>query len=269
MADSVMVFLSLNIRFCAVSNENRAMAEDTITVRFLQAPNLSIAGDRNICEGQNVGLIATNGFDVYKWSTDTGVICANCRTLKTKPSTLSARYYLTATAENGCSISDTVQITVNPPSESFLDTLLCAGESLRIGNEFYRNSGTYKVRLPNSFGCDSIINLTLRHKSTVTPTATDATCYGKDDGRIFLHYDTAGVKLWINENISPFSSLNNLRSSDYHIRVAEKGFGCAIIDTTLRINQIYLPIPVKLEKFVSQTPRAQNVPREVFVCGLV
>ena len=242
--DSVITITNTGIYRVTVTDYCGTKQSDTITVRFLQAPNLTIAGDRNICEGQNIGLIASNGFDIYKWETDRGIVCANCKTLKEKPQSISTKFYLTATASNGCSITDTVVITVNPASESQLDTTLCAGESLRIGTSFYTNAGTYKVRLQNSYGCDSIVNLTLRHKSLVSPTFKDVTCYGNHDGSIALNTDSAGVKLWVNSNQTYFKSLNNLGTGDYHVRVAAKASGCAVIDTTIRINQ---PLATRLE----------------------
>ena len=242
--DSVITVTNTGIYRVTVTDFCGSKQSDMITVRFLQSANLTIAGDRNICEGQNVGLIASNGFDIYKWETDSGIICANCKTLKTPSQGLSKKYYLTAIAANGCSIMDTVLITVNPVSESKLDTTLCAGESLRIGNSFYSNTGTYKIKLQNAYGCDSIVNLTLKHKSLVSPTFTPVTCYGDKDGSITVNTDTVGVKLWVNNNQIPFTSLNNLSVGDYHIRVATKVDGCAVIDTTIRINQ---PAATRLE----------------------
>lgn len=235
--DSVVTISNTGIYRVTVTDYCGIKQSNTITVRFLQAPNLAISGVRNICDGQNVNLTATNGFDVYKWETAKGVVCANCKTVNEKPASISNKYYLTALAANGCSVKDTAIVNVNPVSESTMDTTLCAGESLRLGGTFYKNAGTYKVRLTNTFGCDSIISLTLKHKSTIAPTATDITCYGKTDGNIILNSDTAGVKLFINSNLTYFTSLNNLKAGDYHIRVANQGYGCALVDTTIRINQ--------------------------------
>ncbi len=236
--DSVVTVSNTGIYRVTVTDYCGIKQSDTIKVHFLQAPNLAISGVRNICDGQNVNLTATNGFDVYKWETAKGIVCENCKTVNEKPVSISNKYYLTAFAANGCSVMDTAIVNVNPVSESKMDTTLCAGESLRLGGVFYKNAGTYKVRLTNTFGCDSIITLSLKHKSTIAPTSTDITCYGNTDGNIILNAtDTVGVKLFINSNLTYFSSLNNLSAGDYRIRIANQGYGCALVDTTIRINQ--------------------------------
>ena len=269
--DSVISVSNTGIYKVTVTDYCGIKQSDMINVRFLQAPNLAIFGTRNICDGQNVNLTATNGFDVYKWETDNGVVCANCKTLNQKPVGISNRYYLTAYSTNGCSVMDTAVINVNPVSESVLDTTLCAGESLRLGGVSYKYAGTYKVRLPNSFGCDSIITLTLRQKSNISTTSTDISCYGNTDGKIILNTDTTKVKLFVNNNLTYFSSLNNLGSGDYHIRVANQNSVCALVDTTIHINQpsiahlqisndsIHLPNPGD-RRTVSVTPLDDYLP---------
>ncbi|MBN1924243.1 MAG: T9SS type A sorting domain-containing protein [Prolixibacteraceae bacterium] len=44
---------------------------------------------------------------------------------------------------------------------TLLDSTICEGESLQIGDSVFSQSGNYTVKMVNQFGCDSIIKLTL------------------------------------------------------------------------------------------------------------
>ncbi len=53
------------------------------------------------------------------------------------------------------------EVMVGQPSEQWIDTLVCIGEALEIGGEFFSETGEYDILLASSFGCDSLIHLRL------------------------------------------------------------------------------------------------------------
>lgn len=61
-----------------------------------------------------------------------------------------------------------VQVTdqgVVPPSVTVVDTVVCAGDSLKLGNIWLKQEGHYRDTLLSQTGCDSIIDMTLRFRS--------------------------------------------------------------------------------------------------------
>lgn len=70
--------------------------------------------DRTICAGGSVGLNATgSGATSYVWSPATGLSCTNCANPTASP-TVTTVYTVTATFPDGCTLTDNVQVTVNP-----------------------------------------------------------------------------------------------------------------------------------------------------------
>lgn len=60
-----------------------------------------------------------------------------------------------------CSTSDTVTITVQPISETWVDTILCPGESIVVGGMLYSADIQDTLVFIDQAGCDSIIYLSL------------------------------------------------------------------------------------------------------------
>ncbi|MCB9279156.1 MAG: gliding motility-associated C-terminal domain-containing protein [Lewinellaceae bacterium] len=137
-------------------------AEHELTVN--PAPFLEITGSLSFCTGGATTLSATEGFESYLWSTGSA---SSVITVST-PGTI----ILTATDENGCQVSKTVQVqelTELAPSISG-ETELCPGEtaSLNAGNGFaaYQwstgsdasaiqvdSTGSYSVTVTDIYGC--------------------------------------------------------------------------------------------------------------------
>lgn len=54
-----------------------------------------------------------------------------------------------------------LNLTVRPMETINLDTGICEGSFLAIGNKNFSQPGIYRINLFNQFGCDSTINLNL------------------------------------------------------------------------------------------------------------
>ena len=61
-----------------------------------------------------------------------------------------------------------VNLTVTDPTSKTQTVRICSGDSLKVGNKFYKTAGNFKDTLKSIGGCDSIVSTTL----TVTPLVT-------------------------------------------------------------------------------------------------
>jgi len=61
----------------------------------------------------------------------------------------------------GCDSSRILNLTVNPVHDTLLSVSLCEGDSIKVGNSYYSETGVYVENLSNQFGCDSIVTLDL------------------------------------------------------------------------------------------------------------
>jgi PKD repeat protein len=95
---------------------------DTATVKVVvtPGPDLKVTSDTSICFGDNVTLTAT-GADTYEWSDGPNTADWSFRPLFTKD------YIVTAKVQNGCSLSDTVNVQVvrSPALKVSNDTTIC------------------------------------------------------------------------------------------------------------------------------------------------
>jgi hypothetical protein len=73
-------------------------------------PNASAGADDTICSGGNTPLLATGGVS-YVWSPATGLSCTSCANPVANP-TATTIYTVTVTDANGCTNTDSVEVTV-------------------------------------------------------------------------------------------------------------------------------------------------------------
>ncbi|MEL7020582.1 MAG: M12 family metallo-peptidase, partial [Bacteroidota bacterium] len=113
-------------------------ATATTSVQFTQ---LSRTDEVDICEGETYAV----GNSTY---------------------TTSGTYTDILTTADGCREEVTTVLTVYPTDESFDIITICQGESIRVGDSVYTESGNYTNTVTDENGCESRINTML----TVAPT---------------------------------------------------------------------------------------------------
>lgn len=146
-------------------------AFDTVSVSITPGPALTTSNDTAVCFGQRVLLMAY-GADTYEWTGGPSTPTYNALPIS------SRSYYVKGIATNGCSLIDSVVVTVaNIPQVSLRsDTTICEGNTLNINAEgvltnvkYQWNTGDtsrsiqvspmvtarYKVVVSNSTGCSS------------------------------------------------------------------------------------------------------------------
>jgi len=99
-----------------------------IPTRFVDAGN-----DLNICLGDSISLQATGNTNAYNWGINSSLSCQFCPNPRAFPSTTTT-YYLQPDSSSICSNIDSVILYVNPLpiAQIHADTLLCAGDTLRL-----------------------------------------------------------------------------------------------------------------------------------------
>jgi gliding motility-associated-like protein len=101
-----------------------ATSNATVTVFIPAAINLG--NDTSICQGDMITLDAGAGFSSYLWQNGT--------TLQTQNISVTNNYFVSAIDPNGCTVKDTLVLTINPlPVIGLLDTVrICPGTSTTL-----------------------------------------------------------------------------------------------------------------------------------------
>ncbi len=75
--------------------------------------------------------------------------------------TTSGHYVDTLMASYGVDSVVQLYVNVRPAPKVEIDTFICPGDSIKIGEEIFTEEGEYEVMLKSSYGCDSIVQLSL------------------------------------------------------------------------------------------------------------
>lgn len=240
-----------------VTDDNGCTETLTSTINQPAQP-LAITGivDDANCFGLNDGAIdatVTGGTTTYSYSWSNGATTEDLTAI------LAGSYTLTVTDLNGCveSMSFEVDEPIAPLSiATFVTDVDCNGDNTGIleaevqgGTMPYTYAwsngettaeitdllaGTYTLTVTDAQGCTAFTGATVNEPTAlvVTPTVTDASCYGFDDGQIILTI-SGGVQPyyfdWGNQNNillnNPSETLDGLIANDYFIRVRDAN-GC-------------------------------------------
>jgi hypothetical protein len=133
------------------------------------------------------------------------------------------QYIFTVVASSGCDSLITLDLKTALKNNKSVDTVLCAGQSIKIGDQLIDEAGEYSIVLKNINDCDSTVNIKVS-KSELEVTDEVFSDLGCKSGRIEL--DVIGNK-------PPFHYLWNTGSTDEDLLVAEKGnYVLTVIDDT-------------------------------------
>jgi PKD repeat protein len=160
-------------------NTSNCNSRDSITVTFTPRPIINLGNDTILCSGTDILLDAQNSSNgnTYSWNV-TG-------TNQTLAVTSSGEYVSFVTTPIGCIGSDTINITVNAPINTFLgdDFVLCTGQTAELVSsivdgsyEWYYNNdllpevtqtitaslfGSYVILATDTFGCLAVDTISL------------------------------------------------------------------------------------------------------------
>ena len=128
--------------------------DSTYTIDLTVLPILKKDVSASICDGKSY-TIAGQTFD--------------------KPGT----YPIVVKTKLGCDSTITLTLKISNKVETTLVKTICEGQSIKIGNNIYTDSGMYDYTFPSTNGCDSIVKLTLTVNKKTKSSITKTICFGK------------------------------------------------------------------------------------------
>lgn len=142
---------------------------DQVAVSILPAPTANAGTDAVICTGNSTQLQASGGVS-YAWTPSTGLSNPNIASPVASP-TATTTYTVEVTANNGCTATDSVLITVNGPqlAASAAQTNICVGASTQLNAT---GATTYSWNPAAGLSNPNIANPVASPASTTTYTVT-------------------------------------------------------------------------------------------------
>ncbi len=92
-----------------------------------------------------------------------------------------------------CDSIVTLDLTVNPVSETVLEETICDGDSVVVGTSIYKETGSYTDMLTNKFGCDSTVHLQLMVNPTQEINLIKNICEGTAYNLAGTAYSNSGI----------------------------------------------------------------------------
>lgn len=118
--------------FLTATDANGCVIDTTLTIIVAPLPTINAGADVSICFGDTTTLSASGGIS-YSWAPAGSLINANSANPQAHPTT-TTMYTVTGTDANGCTNTDSVQVTVNTLANGSFspDTAICIGESVTL-----------------------------------------------------------------------------------------------------------------------------------------
>ncbi|HLV42083.1 MAG TPA: gliding motility-associated C-terminal domain-containing protein, partial [Brumimicrobium sp.] len=262
-----------------VTDANGCDEVETVVVNTIDGPDLAINTIQNVtCSGANNGsaeAVVTNGTAPfsYNWSPIGG-------TNATANNLPEGKYVVTVTDGSGCSIKDSVEITINTTLTvvaNATQTEICQDENIELStspivgadyawtgpngftsadqNPTLANTGTnasgYYVLEMTSGGCSAkdSVQITVNALPTLAITGTDINCNGNENGSATVVATGNGPFFYSwSPNGETTASINNLMAGTYTVTV-DDAKGCSNTESI----QISEPAMLNLTTSVTET----------------
>ncbi len=157
--------------------------------------------------------------------------------------TTSGHYIDTLMASYGVDSVVQLYVNVHPVPQVEIDTFICPGDSIKIGEEVFTEAGEYEVMLKSSYGCDSIVQLSLGISDIELLDSTIVSDYGCGSGAIDIS---------IVENNPPYAfdwstgeqgeDISGLTTGTYSVTINDKS-GCELQQSFIVPDSIPYLIP--------------------------
>lgn len=190
----------------------------TVTVSVLPAPQPVLSLDTTICPNTLVQLSASGG-TLYNWTPAQTLSCRDCPEPVASPLETTI-YYVAVTNDEGCTVVDSVHVTVKRPADIFVvtTTTICAGDTILLtasgGTSYHwtpsdglsctnctnplaspQQTTVYTLTINGENDCPEQRNVTVRvlPRPELTMRADTTICRG---GEALLHTEGNGTYSW-------------------------------------------------------------------------
>lgn len=134
----VVIKATANIRYIITGDSANCTTRDTIDIRIVNKPKLTVPPDTAICMGQSITLVVQSDGTLIEWTpsprTSSTPPCSDCKILTITPEQ-TVKYVVRANPSSSCGVVDSFTVTVNPlpfVSPSPRDTAFCKGGSVSL-----------------------------------------------------------------------------------------------------------------------------------------
>lgn len=155
-------------------------------------PIADISG--NICQNNLTLTTSDKMIGDYQWYKDGIAIVGETNqsiTILNGPN-VEGDYNVIVMTDEGCFTGDNYTLVV-PSYSSMLETTICDGEIIIIGDEEISESGVYEVLLEAVDGCDSIVNVIVELENNIELVIEENICAGSSIIINGVVYDSAGT----------------------------------------------------------------------------
>jgi len=131
--NTLVVTESGSYQLVATSENGCSATSESVTIEIFENPTVDLISEGTFCEGGEITLTGTNGFDSYEWIHNGNDIATTSN--NTLVVTESGSYQLVATSENGCSASSEsviIEFNENPTVDLTFDGTLCEGGEITL-----------------------------------------------------------------------------------------------------------------------------------------
>lgn len=125
--------------------------------------------------------------------------------------TETGNYLVNLTNSVGCDSLIAIDLSVFPHVQDTVETAICRGDAIRIGNTSYTETGYYVDTLQTYVGCDSVVHLYLEVIEPVFDTLNTVLCAGETvevGGQVFDKEGSYQLRLTSAANCDSFLTLN-------------------------------------------------------------
>ncbi len=194
-----------------VTDASGCSGSSQITVTTTNAEQVTIDGETELCDGEIIDLTAVGTFSSYAWSNQ----------LTSQSITINAEgeYSVTATDNNGCTSSTSVNVTVNTLASPNIvgPDILCEGSDaiLSAGGPFttyawstnedtqditINSGGSYTVTVTDAFGCEASSSVAINELPNPTVSILGSTTFCPDGFTILSLNSTFESVTWSPSN---------------------------------------------------------------------
>ena len=255
--DSTLTVYNPGQYFVAASDHCGNVYHDTINVSLAPDVPFDVGPDLKICDKDTITITAPGNFSKYIWSANYNINNTNGSTIKVWPSK-DTSYTVVAEVANGCTVVDTIRITVNKsiPLNLGNDTSFCVGgfAVLKAPNGFSAylwqdgstnqtytatQKGLYWVQATHSNGCISKDTAEIKQVYSLP-----AVSLGNDFeiclNEIHVLNAGAGFASYLWQDSSVNATYSTSRTGVYRVQVTDNN-NCKNADTVIITG--YKPIP--------------------------